>query len=169
MKLHIGGEAKKDGWNILNIQAKDGVEYIGTITDLSQFENESIDEVYASHVFEHVLQKDALETLKGIHRILTPQGRLYISVPDLDALCKVVIDPKAPKDAKFHAIRMMFGGQVDDFDIHYMGWNQEFLFDYLQMAGFSEGKRVESFGLFSDTSDYKPYGYPISLNVIAIK
>jgi len=64
---------------------------------------------------------------------------------------------------------MMFGGQIDDFDIHYMGWNQEFLFEHLQIAGFSQGTRVESFGLFSDTSDFKPYGFPISLNVIAIK
>ena len=62
MKLHIGGEAQKDGWKILNIQPKEGVDYIGSITDLSQFENESVDEVYASHVFEHVLQKDALDT-----------------------------------------------------------------------------------------------------------
>ena len=58
---------------------------------------------------------------------------------------------------------------MDDFDIHYMGWNQEFLFDELQLAGFSEGKRVEVFGLFEDTSNYRPYGIPISLNVIAIK
>jgi len=169
VKLHIGGEAQKDGWKILNIQPKEGVDYIGSITDLSQFESESVDEVYASHVFEHVLQKNALDTLKGIQRILKPQGKLYISVPDLDTLCQIFIDPKAPKEVKFQAMRMMFGGQIDDFDIHYMGWNQEFLFEHLQIAGFSQGTRVESFGLFSDTSDFKPYGFPISLNVIAIK
>ena len=90
-------------------------------------------------------------------------------MPDLDTLCQIFIDPKAPKEVKFHAMRMMFGGQIDDFDIHYMGWNQEFLFEHLQIAGFSQGTRVESFGLFSDTSDFKPYGFPISLNVIAIK
>lgn len=169
MKLHIGGETKKEGWSILNIQAKDGVDFIGTITDLSQFQNESIEAVYASHVFEHVLQRDALDTLKGIHRVLKPGGKLYISVPDLDVLCGIFADSKAPKDVKFHVMRMMFGGQVDDFDIHYMGWNQEFMFDYLSTAGFSEGQRVESFGLFTDTSEYRPYGTLISLNVIATK
>ena len=30
-----------------------------------------------------------------------------------------------------------------------------------------EAQHVESFGLFNDTSDYKLYGYGISLNVIA--
>lgn len=169
MKLHIGGVSAKDEWKILNIQPIDKVDFIGTITDLSQFDNESVSQVYASHVFEHVLQKDALSTLQGIHRILKPLGKLYLSVPDLDILCQIFIDPKAPLDAKFHAMKMMFGGQVDEFDIHYMGWNQAFLFDYLGQAGFSEGKRVESFKLFADTSDYKPYGFLISLNVIAIK
>ena len=169
MKLHIGGESPKDGWKILNIQPKDGVDFIGTITDLSQFADESIEEIYASHVLEHVLQRDVHKTLVGIQRILNKGGRLYISVPDLEILCHIFLDPKAPKDVKTHAMRMMFGGQMDDFDIHYMGWNQEFLFDELQLAGFSEGKRVEVFGLFEDTSNYRPYGIPISLNVIAIK
>ena len=169
MKLHIGGEIIKEGWSILNIQAKEGVDFIGTITDLSQFENESIEAIYASHVFEHVLQKDALDTLKGIHRVLKPGGKLYISVPDLDTLCRIFTDSNAPKDVKFHVMRMMFGGQIDDFDIHYMGWNQEFMFDYLLTAGFSEGQRVESFGLFADASEDKPYGALISLNVIATK
>lgn len=169
MKLHIGGESIKDGWKILNIQPKEGVDFIGSITDLSQFEDGSMAEVYASHVLEHVKQKDVLATLKGIHRVLKPKGTLYISVPDLDTLCGIFVDQNAPTDVKFHVMRMMFGGQVDDFDIHYMGWNQQFMFDYLQQAGFSEGRRVEGFGIFPDTSDYKPYGAPISLNVIAVK
>jgi len=66
-------------------------------------------------------------------------------------------------------MRMIFGGQVDEYDYHYFGWNYEFLSDYLTQANFSEFKRVQSFGLFDDTSDFKPYGFPISLNVIATK
>ena len=37
MKLHIGGQTTKDGWKILNIQKKDGVDFVGDLTDLSQF------------------------------------------------------------------------------------------------------------------------------------
>ena len=57
MKLHIGGKEIKDGWKILNIQKFDGVDYQGDISDLSQFEDNSIDEIYASHVVEHVPKK----------------------------------------------------------------------------------------------------------------
>ena len=50
MKLHIGGKQQKEGWKILNIQSKDGADFIGDITDLSQFNDNSVDEIYASHV-----------------------------------------------------------------------------------------------------------------------
>ena len=169
MKLHIGGEQKKDGWKILNIQKKDNVDFIGNITDLSQFENNSIEEIYASHVFEHVLQSEVNKTLKGIHRVLVDGGKFYVSVPDMDILCRMFIDPKAPLKVKHHAMTMMFGGQIDKFDIHYFGWNHQLMIDFFGQAGFKKLERVKSFNLFKDTSDYAPYGQPISLNVIAIK
>lgn len=169
MKLHIGGEQTKDGWKILNIQPKVGIDFVGDICDLSQFNDNSISEIYASHVFEHVKQKDTLNALKGIYRVLKPRGVLYISVPDMDILCRMFIDENATVENKVHIMKMIFGAQINAFDIHYMGWNQEFLFDYLKTAGFSEGRRVDSFKLFEDTSNYRPYGFSISLNVIAIK
>ena len=64
---------------------------------------------------------------------------------------------------------MIFGGQVDNYDYHYFGWNYEFMNDYLRDVGFLKMNKVGSFGLFNDTSDYKPYGFPISLNLIATK
>ena len=169
MKLHIGGEQVKEGWKILNIQKKDGVDYVGDISDLSQFKDNSIEEIYASHVFEHVKKRKIKDTLIGIHRVINENGKFYVSVPDLKLLCKIFIDPKAPTKVKVHALQMMYGGQVDDYDFHYFGWNFEFLNSYLMGANFSKVERVNSFGLFEDTSNYKPYGFPISLNVIAYK
>ena len=169
MKLHIGGEEKKEGWKILNIQQKPDVDFIGDITDLGQFEDNSIEEIYASHVVEHVAQKKVETTLKGIHRVLKDSGKFYVSVPDMDILCKIYLDPKAPPKVKFHTMRMMFGGQIDDFDFHYFGWNFQFMNEFLLKAGFKKIERVKSFSLFNDTSDYAPYGPPISLNIIAHK
>ena len=169
MKLHIGGEEKKEGWKILNIQQKPDVDFIGDITDLGQFEDNSIEEIYASHVVEHVAQKKVETTLKGIHRVLKDSGKFYVSVPDMDILCKIYLDPKAPPKVKFHTMRMMFGGQVDDFDFHYFGWNFQFMNEFLLKAGFKKIERVKTFSLFKDTSDYAPYGPPISLNIIAYK
>ena len=169
MKLHIGGEQKKEGWHILNIQPKEGVDYIGDINDLNQFDANSIQEIYASHVIEHVSQGNVLKTFDGIRRVLCPGGKFSVSVPDMDILCHSFISPVTSPAVKWHVMRMMFGGQVDAHDYHFVGWNQAFMFDFLQRAGFLTASRVDSFGLFMDTSEFRPYGFPISLNVIAVK
>ena len=169
MKLHIGGEEKKDGWKILNIQKKKDVDFIGDISDLSQFQDNSIDEIYASHVVEHVAQKKVEKTLKGIYKVLKENGKFYVSVPDMDILCKIFLHPKATEQIKIHVMKMMFGGQKDDYDFHYFGWNFLFMKEFLLKAGFKKVERVKSFSLFKDTSDYAPYGEPISLNVIGYK
>ncbi len=168
-KLHIGGKEKKAGWELLNIQPGDGVDFVGDIKDLSQFSDNTFDLIYGSHVLEHIPQFQMVQTLAGMQRILTPQGRLLISVPDLETLCKLFINPELDKAARFHVMRMMFGGQTDQFDFHYIGLTAEILMDYLGAANFKFCKRVDDFGLFNDTSSYKPYGVPISLNLIAYK
>ena len=167
--LHVGGREVKAGWKLLNIQGVPGVDYIGDIRDLSQFTDASFDRIYASHVLEHVAQTDVSATLNGIFRILKPGAVFYISVPDLEILSHVILNPIASTDMKFQAMRMIFGGQVDPHDYHYFGWTFGFLDYFLRAAGFKSVDRVDSFGLFNDTSNIKPFGFPISLNVIATK
>ena len=169
MKLHIGGEQVKEGWKILNAQQKPGVDFIGDICDLSQFSAESMEAIYASHVLEHVSQPKMLATLQGVHRVLRTDGKFYVSVPDMDILAHTFISPIATIEEKFKVMCMMFGAQGDDFDYHHFGWNQLFMWDFLTRTGFSNAERVVSFGLFDDTSNTRPFGFPISLNVIATK
>ncbi|MDP3539326.1 MAG: tetratricopeptide repeat protein [Azonexus sp.] len=169
MKLHIGGKEKKAGWKILNAMKFEGVDYLGDVRDLSAFDDASCEKIYASHVMEHVSQKDFLDTLKGIHRILCNGGEFYFSVPDLETLCKLFLNPKLEGSQRFHVMRMIFGGQVDDFDFHFIGLTEEFMMGFFKQAGFSSARRVATLGLFNDTSDYRPYDTSISLNMIAKK
>ena len=96
-------------------------------------------------------------------------GKFYISVPDLDILCKIFIDSKTSLEQKFDVMRIIFGGQIDKFDFHYFGWKIEILANYLNFSGFRKMERVKNFSLFNDTSNYTPWGIPISLNVVAYK
>jgi predicted SAM-dependent methyltransferase len=169
MKLHIGGKEVKEGWKILNVQTLPGVDFVGDISNLRQFPDASVDEIYASHVLEHVVLVEMQQTLNGIHRILKKGGKFMVSVPDMDILCHTFISPVADVNLKFHVMRMMFGGQIDADDFHHFGWNLQFMQNLLAEAGFSTIQRVDSFGLFNDTSEFKPYGFPISLNVLATK
>ena len=148
---------------------KKGVDIVRDLKDLSQFKPDSIEEIYVSHVLEHTTQKNCLEVLKYINRILIPGGKFYISVPNMDVLCALFINPKATYNVKFSLMRMMFGGQIDDYDYHYFGWNYDFMAQYLTQANFTNFKKVNSLGLFNDMSEIRAYGHLISLNIIASK
>jgi predicted SAM-dependent methyltransferase len=169
-RLHIGGKGAATGWKLLNIQPGEGVDYVGDIRDLSQFADASFDAVYGSHVLEHVGYQSALgETVRSIHRILRPGGKFFVSVPDLDVLCRLFANEKLGVNDRFHVMRMMFGGQMDEHDFHYVGLNADFLAGFLQRGGFGSIYRVPEFGIFNDTSSMRFQGVPISLNMIAIK
>jgi len=169
MRLHIGGKQAKPGWKVLNIQPGPAVDFVGDLCDLSAFADGSCEAIYASHVLEHVTQQRVPDTLRGLCRLLVPGGRLMVSVPDLEVLAHTIITPHATPKMKFHAMRMMFGGQVDPHDFHYFGWTFDFMQQFLRNAGFSQVERVPEFGLFDDTSGLKPWGFPISLNVVATR
>ena len=168
--LHIGGKEVKKGWSLLNIQPGPGVDYIGSCTDLSALRNSSCSDVYASHVLEHLGYNDELpHALKEIYRVMKPGGRLRVSVPDLDVLCKFWLHPSLTPDQRFEVMRMIYGGRVDAHDRHFVGFNFSVLGGYLANSGFTKIKRVDEHGVFDDTSNYRYLGQPISLNVKAWK
>ncbi|MBI5792157.1 MAG: methyltransferase domain-containing protein [Rhodocyclales bacterium] len=168
-RLHIGGQQRTPGWKILDIQRRPEVDYVGDITDLSQFPAGAFDEIYASHVLEHVPQAKMDTTLQGLRRVLADGGRIMISVPDLDVLCGLFLDRKLPVAARFNVMRMMFGGQIDANDFHCIGLNLDILLEYLRLAGFSRVDCVQSFGIFNDTSNCVVEGIPVSLNLVVWK
>jgi len=172
MRLHIGGEEIKKGWKILNIQKKPGVDFIGDITDLSQFDDESIEEVYASHVLEHVPMLKIANTFNGIQRILKKGGKLYISVPNLDLLSQLFLET-SEGEKKIQIMKYIYGGQIDSYDFHYVGYWPDFLFSTLINAKFKRYERVDYFNIFKDTSRMEVHAkngvFPLSLNVIAYK
>lgn len=170
LRLHIGGETAKAGWKILNIQAGPYVDYIGDCLDLSQFADNSVSDIYLSHVLEHLdYRSEVQHALAGFKRILIPGGRLMIGVPDLDVLCHLLTAPYLSADARFHVMRMIYGGQTNPYDYHKAGYNLIFLHHMLRLAGFDRIQRVQSFGLFQDTTELRFQGVPISLNVEAAK
>jgi predicted SAM-dependent methyltransferase len=170
-KLHIGGQVRTPGWEVLDANPGPCVDHIGNASDLHDFEDNSFVQIYASHVVEHFdYQNQLIETLKEWCRVLAPAGTLCVSVPDLDTLARLFLDRSLLSvQDRFLVMRMIFGGHIDKYDYHLVGLNEEFLTSYLQAGGFTGIRRVPSFGLFQDTSCLELKNIPISLNIIAMK
>ena len=169
MKLHIGGEQIKEGWKILNIQKKPGVDFVGDITDLSQFLDESIEEVYASHILEHVSFLKMQNIFNEVFRILKKGGEFFISVPDLEVMTRIFLEEKEPA-YKFQIMKFIYGGQIDEFDFHKCGFWEDLVLNFLEISNFKKYKRVKFFeDKFSDTSQLTYKGIALSLNIVALK
>jgi predicted SAM-dependent methyltransferase len=169
-RLHIGGLQRRAGWQIFNIQAGENVDHVGDARDLSRFADASFDMVYASHTFEHLAHRgDLQKALREVARILRPGGRFFVSVPDMVILSWVFAQPEMTDDNRHLIMCMMFGGQRDAWDFHYVGLWEGYLATLLAQAGFREFYRVERFGLFRDDSETRVNDVLISLNVVAVK
>ncbi|TAE60041.1 MAG: methyltransferase domain-containing protein [Nostocales cyanobacterium] len=172
IKLHIGGKEAHPDWKILDVEPRPEVDYVGNASDLSQFEDNSIAAIYASHVLEHFyygIDNELINTLSEWYRVLKPGGKLLISVPDLKKLCWMYLHPDMSVMDRLHLMRIIFGGQTNIYDVHKVGFDSEILALYLEEVGFTEYEEVSEFNLFKDCSSLRIVDTLISLNMIATK
>src|SRR5262249_24286116 len=109
--LHIGGEEPPEGWKILNVEARAGVDYVRSFTDLSRFADGSVEAIYASHVYEHLnYQQELPAALAEARRVLRAGGTLRAGVPDLEAMCRLFLAPSLTATERYDVMRMIYGG-----------------------------------------------------------
>jgi len=172
IKLHIGGREPNLEWKIFDIESRPEVDFIGNASNLNQFADDSIEAIYTSHVLEHFyygLGNELIATLSEWHRVLKPGGKLYISVPNLQVLCWLFIHPNLMPLERHQIMRMMFGGQTNEHDVHKVGFDADILALYLEEVGFTQYTQVQEFGFFNDCSSMRLLDTLISLNMIATK
>ena len=146
------------------------MDYVGNCIDMSQIDDNSIDELYASHIIEHLGYVEELPKALGhFHRVLKPGGTLRISVPNLAVLCKLYLDPDSDAASSQNIMRVIYGGQLDQYDFHKVGFSWHSLRHVLHRAGFKDITRVQEFGIFDDTSSMRLDNQLISINVEACK
>src|SRR3954452_15191267 len=114
IRLHIGGTQPHPDWKILDVTKRAQVDFIGNCTDLSQFADNSIAAVYASHVYEHLAYRAELpHALAEVYRVLISGGIFCLGVPDLEALARLYVHPSARPEHRFQLMQMILGGQTD--------------------------------------------------------
>lgn len=133
---------------------------IKTGTDIRKpldFPDATFDEVYLSHVLEHVPREERLRVMGECHRVLKPWGTLRIAVPDMTKIAKEVLNPE-PTFPWNYLESVVYGGKMDENDRHDSMYRESDLRDLFYKAGFGE---VDTFKPFmSDTTTH-----PLSLNM----
>ena len=81
VKVELGcGPSKKEGYIGVDLLALDGVDYVADFNKgLAFIPDNSVDEFFSSHLFEHIEDLDLL--MSEIHRVLKPNGVNKLIVP----------------------------------------------------------------------------------------
>jgi predicted SAM-dependent methyltransferase len=170
LKVIIGGESAFPDWKSMNADSSTSPDILSDITALSGIDENSVSVFYLSHVLEHIKLTDVLLTLSKIYAAMNKHSTLFISVPDLTVLSQLLQDNELDINQKIHVLRMIYGGQISNYDYHYFGYTYEILEAFLKTTGFTKIRKAKYFSLHKDTSSFTPYkGIPISLNIICHK
>lgn len=114
------------------------------IMDVTQldFEENSVTEILAVHVFEHLNPYHCLDILKRWRKILKPGGKLIMEMPDIEALCKRFVTANTGErygilNAVYGSVNTTSEGGPDKITSpHLFGWWPQSLWDHLSNAGF---------------------------------
>ena len=85
-----------DNWKEIrfDIDKKVKPDIEGTLTDMKLVETGSVDAVYSSHNIEHIYPHEVPIALREFYRVLKEDGMVVITCPDLQSVCKAVVQDK---------------------------------------------------------------------------
>jgi predicted SAM-dependent methyltransferase len=90
MKLHLGcGERYLEGFTHVDLAKYDHIDYEIPVDNLEIFSDNSVEEIYASHVIEYFDREEIKTVLKEWNRVLKENGVLRLAVPNFPELIKV--------------------------------------------------------------------------------
>ena len=104
--LHVGcGQQTKEfttkafnssAWNEIRLDIDKNVnpDVIGSMTNMSGIESNSMDAIYSSHNIEHLYPHEVGFALQEFIRVLKADGFVVVTCPDLQSVCKLVADDK---------------------------------------------------------------------------
>jgi predicted SAM-dependent methyltransferase len=157
--LHVGcGPKNKSGttkgfaspdWQELRFDIDESVnpDIVGTMTDMSQVKDASVDALFSSHNIEHLYPHEVPVALAEFKRVLKPGGFVVITCPDLQSVCALVAEDKLTDEAYLSPagpiapIDILYGHRPamangNTFMAHRCGFTKKVLTGSLQAAGF---------------------------------
>ena len=137
------------GWAEVRLDIDPGVQpdILGSMTDMSAVADGSMDAIFSSHNIEHLYPHEVALALSEFLRVLTPEGYLVLTCPDLQEICRLVSEDKlleaaytapagpiAPIDVLYGLRTAMARGNL--YMAHRCGFTERALIGTLRSCGF---------------------------------
>ncbi len=98
----------------LDIDPTNQPDILGSMLDMSEVPDGSVDAIYSSHNIEHLYPNEIPQAVREFLRVLKPDGYAVIACPDLQAAAQMIAEDKLMETAY-----MSLAGPVTPFDIVY--------------------------------------------------
>lgn len=145
IKLNIGcGTRLKDGYINIDLRKTHPLVMIGDVRNLP-FKNNSVDEILANDVYEHIKFSDSLILLTHWVSKLKVNGSLIMQMPNILGLADL-IKKQTTIEGIEKIIRKIFGGQDHKFNYHYTSGHPLLIEHYLRKAGIQGDIAITSKG-----------------------
>ncbi|WP_044562327.1 methyltransferase domain-containing protein [Azospirillum sp. B4] len=146
----------------LDIDPQVQPDIVASITNLSMVADGSVDAIWSSHNIEHLYAHEVPIALAEFRRVLTPDGFALLTLPDLQAVARLVAEDKVEEAAYLSPagpvtpLDMIFGlrssiAQGNVHMAHRTGFTAQTLGKALLAAGFGHVKvtRDETYSLWA--------------------
>lgn len=122
MKLELGAYSKRYGW--ITLDQNDQCDICHDLLEPLPFDDNSIEQIYSSHLLEHFCFPDLIKLLKECYRVLIPNGIFEASVPNMMPYIEAYANPE----------KFVFPHEVDNNVFHYYS-----KIDYINYMGHLNG------------------------------
>lgn len=143
MKIEFGcGETPtKEDFKTCDIRDLPGIDFVCSAWEIDKLVGENtVDEIFSRHFFEHLTFKQGEYLLTVWHKILKPGGRIEMMIPNMRAHVQQWID----RDSR--AARNIYGhqrGNFDDvWDVHKSGYDVDSLRELIHKHNFVNYKSL---------------------------
>jgi predicted SAM-dependent methyltransferase len=143
IRLNVGcGNKLLPGYINIDIRKTNEEVVVADIRNLPYGPN-SVDEIYANDVLEHVSFRETQEVLNHWFDILISGGKLFIQSPHFKSLVDFAAKARTTVEKQM-AIARFFGGQDYPENTHMTAIDENILADQLRVAGFTTPMAYEA-------------------------
>lgn len=135
MKLYLGSrDIRPEGFLTVDLDPTHDPDILADVTDLTEIASESVDEICASHILEHIPWPQSYQALAEWARVLRADGLLRVAVPDLGLLARLIAEGRNV----WWAAGLLFGvGRLENMlEAHQYGYTRDMLTAMLRSLGF---------------------------------
>ncbi len=159
-RLYVGGILSVAGWEVYHEMEHPDVDHVGPLDQLKGIANDSVSILYVSALGRLDFRAHALKAMAEWFRVLRPGGVLLCTGVEAAAIGAALTDSPSFDDQVM--LTRLLGEQRSH-------WTPELLANCLQVVGFNNPRRAETFNLFNDISTLKLGERWLSLNTMADK